>query len=637
MPSHSAEDLAVKEQGLARLNFHGFALPGTLGIFIAVFATACSPGHIGDLPGGMMTGTTGGAATGGGATGGGTGGVEQNPPAALCVAGAPTPTTTPAPLRRLSRFQYVNALTDIVTGWAPSMATQILAAPGVVSALGTLPEDSRVAANGDKRGGFRRLDQGVGQDEVDAQFAIAQAVATELTSSPARVSALLGSCASDADTSNDAACVQTFIKRAGRLPQRRIVADDDLTFYQSVYAAQGIDATGLADVLTVMLTSPYFTYQLEHGGQMLDAAQNLFALDGQELANRLSLQFWGTGPDDTLLALVDSGAILTDDGYAMALDHIKASPRMGDTLDEFFREYLSAEDLVEMNQLNGTARFDALRGDFTPTDQTRENMIDEVVRLATYYATKPDGTFSDLFTTQKSFATTPDVAQIYGVAPWSGSGEPPDMLDPSRVGLITHAAMVATGAVLTRPVIKGVVLRNVLLCDPIGQPPADAMSVAQMEQAAVNPLSSTRTLTQALTEQRPDCAVCHQTQINPLGFTTEMFDPLGRTRQMESVYDDSGKLLGQVALDTTSVPRITSDDMTSVSTPGDLQTRMLASNKPQDCMARKYFRFTFAKLEDTTDACTIQAVTDGLTQGQPLGQVLIDLAKTPAFKQRQFN
>jgi hypothetical protein len=555
----------------------------------------------------------------------------------LCSGGGPTALAQPAPLQRLSHFQFTRSLADVVQAWAPSVSNQVLSAPGVTAALSTLADDSRVTGSNDKRGGFRRLDQNVQQDLVDSQFAVAQAVATELTSSPARIASFLGPCASDADTSNDAACVQGFIKRGGRIVHRRVLDQDDVTFYTGVYAATGIDATGLSDLITTMIMSPYFTYQVEHGAQAVSGSQGLYALDGQELANRLTMQFWGSGPDDTLSAMVDSGAILTDDGYGKALDYVKSSPKFGETLGTFFREYLSVEDLDEMNHLTGTPRFDALRGSFAPTDDTRENMIDEVTRLSTYYATKPDGTFTDLFTTKKSFATTDDVALVYGVAKWSGTGEPPDMPDGDRVGLLTHAAMVASGAALTRPIIKGVIIRNVLLCDTLGQPPANAMMVAQETQATLPPLSSTRAMTEALSETMPACAVCHKSLINPLGFPTEMFDPLGRKRTAETVWDDMGKVLGQVPLDTTTVPQVTIDDMTSVSNPAALQSRMLASGKPQLCMARKYFRYTFGKLEDTTDGCTVKSITDGLAQGKPLGGVLIDLAKTPAFKQRRFN
>jgi hypothetical protein len=290
-----------------------------------------------------------------------------------------------------------------------------------------------------------------------------------------------------------------------------------------------------------------------------------------------------------------------------------------------------------MDRLVGTPQFDAVRGTFTPTPDTRENMIDETTRLALYYTLQPTGVFSDLFTTRKSFATTPDVAQIYGVAPWSGTGEPPDIPDGQRVGLLTHAALTASGAAITRPVIKGVVVRTVLMCQPLGQPPANAMAVASALAATLDPLSSTRAFTQTLTENMLPCSGCHKTQINPLGFATENFDSLGRLRTMEKVFDASGTLLGQVPIDTSAVPNINPNDSSVVANAVDLQMDLLKSQTVQDCMARKYFRFTFAKLEDTNDACTIESMTDGFVQGRPLGQVLLDLAKTPAFKQRRFN
>ena len=94
----------------------------------------------------------------------------------------------------------------------------------------------------------------------------------------------------------------------------------------------------------------------------------------------------------------------------------------------------------------------------------------------------------------------------------------------------------------------------------------------------------------------------------------------------------------QIMIDTTSVPKILPGDSSTVANAAALQAKLLAGNKLQDCLARKYFRFTFGKLEDPArDVCTIQTLSDGLSQGMPLGQVLLRLASTPAFKQRRFN
>ena len=554
--------------------------------------------------------------------------------AAVCQESAPTAS---APLKRLSRMQLTTSLGDVLKVWAPSMSDAIVAAPAVQKALKGVRDDNRVTGVQTQHGGFRRLDQDVGQEQVDSSFAIASAVAAELTNASDRMSALLGACSTDADATNDEACVRAFITRALRTVERRAPATEDVDYYYSVYAAQGIDPLGIADVITVMLTSPYFFYQVEHGGTVIDDGKHLYALGPEELANRLSLQFWNTIPDTVLLDLVDSGRILTSDGFAEALAHVTSDPRTTKMYDEFFREFLSAEDLPEIDQYDGTAIFDAFRASFQPDGNTRENMIDEVTRLATYYASKPDGTFADLFTTKKSFATTADVAAIYGVQPWDGKSEPPDMPDAQRVGLLTHAAMLATGSPTTRPIMKGVFLRAALLCDDIPPPPANAMQVAQTVGATLSPVMSTRERTTAITSAA-QCAACHAKLINPLGFLTEGFDALGRVRAAEKIFDQSGTLLGEVPVDTSSVPLVFAEDTSSATGPADLAKLIVDSKKAQICLATKYYRYSFAKLEDPmNDSCLVRTMGQHLKDGRAINFVLADIARSASFQQRVFD
>ena len=66
-----------------------------------------------------------------------------------------------APLRRLSRSQYVNVLTDVVKAWAPTVASDVLQASSVLAGLNRFPDDARLTNTADTHGGFRRLDQSV--------------------------------------------------------------------------------------------------------------------------------------------------------------------------------------------------------------------------------------------------------------------------------------------------------------------------------------------------------------------------------------------------------------------------------------------------------------------------------------------
>ena len=573
-------------------------------------------------------GTIGG--DGGGAAGKGSTGTDEQ---GLC---AGSPATGSLPLRRLSHLQYETVLGDVLETWASPLRVPVMTSAGVEAGLARLRADNRVTLSNAKHGGFRRIDQDVAQDQVDTSVAVALAVGKELTHSTERIGALLGPCATDADPANDAACVRDFIRRAGRAAHRRPLEDADLDFYTSVYAAPGIDPEGLADVITTLLSGPYFFYQVEHGGDVVDEAAKRFALTGEELANRLALQFWNSIPDDRLRAIADSGRMLTPQGFAEAVSYVAESPRTSSFYRELFREYLSAEDLPEIDSFVGTPAFEGFLAGFKPHASTRENMIEEVTRLATHYATKPDGKFSDLFTTHKSFATTPDVAAIYGVAPWSGEGEPPDMPDPERVGFLTHAALLATGSPTTRPIIKGVFVRSAFLCEDLPPPPANAFQIAQDSEVNLQPVMSQRARVDAITS-RPDCASCHARLINPLGFLTEGFDALGRSRKSERVFDQAGLLLGEIPVDATAVPYVTSDDPTPAKGPADLARLLVASKKAQTCLATKYFRYTFARIDDSADACLIKALGDGFVADKPLRSVLMDITRGAAFRQRTFD
>jgi hypothetical protein len=275
----------------------------------------------------------------------------------------------------------------------------------------------------------------------------------------------------------------------------------------------------------------------------------------------------------------------------------------------------------------GTPAFDALRGDFTPSADLREAMLDEVTDSAIHYATN-GGSFRDFFSSDRSFAQG-ELATLYGVAPWTG-GEPPAFGD--RAGLITRAAYVATGSANTRPIMKGVFLRKAVLCDKLGEPPAGAGVEPELSAEM-----STREFVTALTSPG-ECAGCHQTLINGLGFSTEDFDALGRKRDAQLLIDPvTGEIQGSVAIDTESVPRVESGDDTVTAGADELTDLILESDKPYACFSRLYFRFTFGRFEDfERDACALAAVKDQLVADASLAEVLRAIALTDQFQLRSF-
>jgi Protein of unknown function (DUF1588) len=282
--------------------------------------------------------------------------------------------------------------------------------------------------------------------------------------------------------------------------------------------------------------------------------------------------------------------------------------------------------------LIGTPAFDTLRGDFEPGPDTTANMIAEAVGMASWYTFVGAGSFEELFTSDRSFASTPDVAAIYGMPAWDG-GEPPTFDDDVRAGLLTRAALVATGGLSSRPIMKGVFIRKGLLCDLVPPPPNNAAA----NPPEVSDEMTTREVVEELTEQ-PDsaCAGCHATLINPLGFATENFDPLGRVRSEQLLFDDDGQVVGSKPIDTSSVPAIDGGDEPS-SGAADLSRLMLESGKPQACFARNLLRFTWARAEDVQrDGCVLADAAVRLSTGESLAEVLRAMALQPQFRQRGF-
>lgn len=570
------------------------------------------------------SGSAGSAAQGGASGGGGTAGQ------AFTFSCDASKTPDELPLRRLSKIQYTNSLHDLIDAAMPGLGDTAMASLQV--SLAKVPEDVRKEQLSDTRGGFRRLDQVVHQEHIDGTFDVAQSAAIFLTQ-PQRIATLVGSCATDVDTSNDAACLDSFFTRFGERAWRRPIDEDDLAFFHEVYDATGIDVEALSDVITVMLTAPDFLYFVEHGDSVV--SEQTYTLSAFELASRLSFHFWQTSPDATLIDAAKSGALLSDDGYSAQVDRLARDPRARSALDSFFGEWLWLDDVPKMDSLVGTPVYDAFAGDFTPSADLRTSIVNEILDLSAFIALESDGTFDDFFTSRDSFAKTPELAGLYKTTPWDGVSEPPTFSEPERVGLITRAAFVASGSANTRPVIKGVFLRKAMLCDVIPPPPANAAVVPP----ELSPEMTTREVVEGLTQQPgTDCAGCHEKLINPLGFATENFDALARVRTEQTLFDAQGNVTTKKPIDTTSNPQVPTGTDESSSGAKDLQRIMIESSRPQACFARKYFRFTFGRLDNVSrDGCTLEELRKAIfDEKRPLHEVLARVAKTDAFRRRSF-
>ena len=589
------------------------------------------------------TGCALGKITGGGGGGGGPPVMgATKPPATAGNAFSCDMTIAPTstPLVRLSQVQYQNTIHDIVKfamkgNEGFTMGT--LNASEVATAMADYPPETRPTTPNDRFGTYLRMAQDVQDSHVKATYEVAVALGAQLTKAM-NISQVFGSCAFQA-TKPDAACINNFITSFGARALRRPLTPDEVTFYRGFYGTSDVpDPAAFADVIAGFLTAPQFLYLVEHGDQPVAGKTNVYTLSAYELASRLSYQFTQSMPDDALYAAAADGSLITDPNvYTAQLDRLLADPRAQTALDEFFFDYFKLfqndiHNLPGLNARDNDVRFKAFAGANLPCATLGTDRQNDIIDMANYFTFTQPGSFSDLLTTDLSFAKTKELATIYGVPAWNGMSTPPKFPAGLRPGFLTRAAFLSTGMVTTRPIMKGVFIRKFVMCDQIPDPPMNASNTP-----IDTTTNDTRQAVEAITEQDgTSCVTCHKPLINPLGFATENFDALGRVRTNESLYDAMGNVTAQIPVDTSTMPQVTVGDMTMTNNAADVVKLLNASAKAHACFARNYFRFTFRRLEDTaTDGCSLERMRQNIMSGN-LRDAFRDVALTDEFKSRNF-
>ncbi|MDP1914821.1 MAG: DUF1592 domain-containing protein [Myxococcales bacterium] len=600
-----------------------------LTVLLLLAVTACSGSFMGGMEGVLGTGGTGAAGgdvmgTGGGVSGTG-GGVAEPPfePTRFTCDAQQLPTDLP--LRRLTRRQFVSVVNDVVarSGLAGADVTAMQLA--IRDELSPFPDDRVVGVPGETHGGFSRLDQALQQGHIDASYNLALALGLELTSNTTRRRALVGACATDTVTTNDAQCLRDFITRFGRLLHRRPLTPEDVTFYSSVAGTTPVDPAVLADVIGLMFTSPQFLYHVEEGDPM---AAGPTTLDAYALANRLSFHFWQSMPDDALLAAAADGSLLTDVGYRAQVERLFNDARTDGSIDDFFGQWWRLDELPPLNTRLGTPIYDAFAGRDIPTATLHTEMNAEVLELARD-VTRRAAPLAELLTSRRFFARTDSLARLYAQPRWDGMGTPPDFVQPERHGLLTRAAFLSTGSANTRPVMKGFRIRNALLCTKLPPPPPGAGATP----LPLAPDLTTREVVERITESSTTCSGCHQGLLNPLGFVTENFDAMGRSRTTQRLYSENGMPLLDKPVSTSAAPNV-AGHTTLIDDAAELHELML-KGEFQTCFARQYFRFTFQRVEDETkDGCLLKSLQDESLAGKPVAEVIKAVALAPEFKRR---
>jgi hypothetical protein len=243
-----------------------------------------------------------------------------------------------------------------------------------------------------------------------------------------------------------------------------------------------------------------------------------YRISDVELASRLSFFLWSSIPDDELLTVAESGKLHDPAVLQAQVKRLLADPRSKSLVTNFAGQWLF---------LRNIARIQPDPAAFPAFDENLRAALVQETEMLIESTVHDDRDVADLLDTDYTFLNQ-RLAEHYGIPGIYGTEfRRVAITDPRRRGLLGQASILAVTSYPNRtaPTIRGKWVLEQLLGSPPPPPPPNVPSLKDD--------ATTRTLTmrQRMEQHRenPNCAVCH-TRMDPLGFSLENFDGLGRWR-----------------------------------------------------------------------------------------------------------
>ena len=478
----------------------------------------------------------------------------------------------PTPIRRMNRFQYNNAVMDLLklkvvvfplpekmmrdrsgyfrpeTGKMPKevvVSSRQLGKSALIeprlAGVGPFPQDLRAEHGYDNRGdhltlspmlmeAFFKLGRRIVQSSnFDKRFV---GIWQEFFVPPGKAAQL------DEEVRKR---LVIFLRRAFRRPADKDVLDRYVGYVTGQVKSGKEFTEAMKEVVSAVLASPQFLYLYDkpaHG-------QKIEPLEGYELASRLSFFLWGSIPDDKLLELAGNGqlndkAVLKAQVSRMLLDR-----KLKRFCDSFPAQWLQLERIIS------SIPDETIYSDFYYAPPNYRTSMDMMMEPLLLFETVLIENRSILEFIDSNFTyRTPRLRKWHGEPTKERLGGPVTLhfrrqpvSDKRQGGMITNAAVMTmtSGPSETKPITRGAWIAGVIFNDPPEPPPADVPPLGKEEEAAKDLTLRERF---AAHRERADCAGCHE-QLDPLGFVLENFDPVGRWRdQYENgrKVDSSGTL-----------------------------------------------------------------------------------------------
>jgi hypothetical protein len=328
--------------------------------------------------------------------------------------------------------------------------------------------------------------------------------------------------AADRDEKLKAFC-RRFVERAFRRP----LDDSQRAMFVDRHFADGADPeTAIKRVVLLTLKSPRFLYR--EVGRTSNADDNTF-----DIASRISFAMYDSLPDQMLLDAAAKGELKTREQVAQHATRLLSDPRTRSKLREFLLTWLKVEHVPDVSK--DTERFPEFNA--TLANDLRislELSLDDLIK-------SEQADFRQLLLSDSIYLNG-RLAKFYGAKMPSDSESPETPtpedapfqkveLEPDqRAGVLSHPYLMAgfayTGS--SSPIHRGIFIARSVLGRSLRPPPEAVAPLAPH----LRPDLTTRERV-ALQTKPEACQSCHA-MINPLGFTLEHFDAVGRFRKEEN-------------------------------------------------------------------------------------------------------
>ena len=464
-----------------------------------------------------------------------------------------------APIRRMTRFQYANAVKDLLelkvevfplpekmmrdrsgyfkpaSGKMPAkmmVSSRPLGKSGLIEprmdGVAPFPQDLRAENGYDTQGDHLSLSPLLMEDF----FRLSQSIVKSPSFNPKNVGVWTQYFEKSKRGINQMdelkSRLQHLLKRAFRAPV------DDKTFskYYS-FAEQEMNkgmemGDAMKDVFSAILASPRFLYLYDRGGEESREPESRQNLD---LASRLSFFLWGSVPDDQLLEVAMEATLRQDEQLTRQVDRMLTDEKVKRFCDSFPTQWLQLDRIISAVPDEKKYR-DFYYG--PPLYRTTMDMMMEPLLLFETVLIE-DRSVLELIDSNYTFRSA-RLSKWYGDAPNGKLGGPvtirftrQSVKDRRHGGLITNGAVMTmtSGPLETKPITRGAWVAGVIFNSPPPPPPAEVPPLPEEKE-----VDDSLTLRERFADhrERADCAGCHE-KLDPLGFALENFDPVGRWRE----------------------------------------------------------------------------------------------------------